>query len=106
MRHAYIRCNADHNTGYGHASRCLSLALALRELGFACRFLLGSRDAQDRIERHAFPCERVADKDSEGRFLAKIVNEERPDILVLDVRPPSLRKWWAGSNPLAASLRS
>lgn len=87
MKCAYIRCNADHNTGYGHASRCISLALALQDLGFTCRFLLSSNDAQDSIERHMFPCEIVPSNDPGGDFLAKIVDAGRPDVLVLDVRP-------------------
>lgn len=87
MKRTFIRCNADHSTGYGHVSRCLSLALALRKRNFICCFLLGSQDAQASVKLQGFPCKILPDGDPEGSILSEIMMTERPDVLVLDVRP-------------------
>ena len=87
MRLAYIRCNANHETGYGHVSRCLSLAMELRKLGFECQFFLGSPDARTALENAGFYCHVLPNKDQDGKHFTDIASRTRPGLVVLDVRP-------------------
>jgi spore coat polysaccharide biosynthesis protein SpsF len=81
-----IRCNAGQHVGFGHVSRCLSLALALRDRGAEVRFILGSADAVPRVEGRGFPAEDLP-ADDNGEAFAVEVERLRPDVLVLDARP-------------------
>lgn len=81
-----IRCNAGQQVGLGHVSRCLSLALALRDRGADVHFVLGSADAVPRVDGRGFSAEVLPEGDS-GEAFAAAVHHWRPDVLVLDARP-------------------
>lgn len=81
-----IRCNAGQQVGFGHVSRCLSLALALRDRCAKVHFILGSADAAPRVEGRGFPAE-VLPAGDDGEAFASAVERLRPDALVLDARP-------------------
>ena len=50
-----FRCNADHATGFGHVSRCLSVARELRQSVDHICFALGSGDAVRRVQGSLLP---------------------------------------------------
>lgn len=81
-----IRCNAGQHVGFGHVSRCLSLALALQDQGAEVRFILGSADAVPRVEGRGFPATVLPAGDGGAAFAAE-VERLSPDLLVLDARP-------------------
>ena len=85
-----LRCNAGHETGLGHVSRSLRLALALRERGARVHFLLGSDDAVERVRQAGFTVDVQPPDDDSSAFLDEI-RRQKPLAVVLDVRPPYSR---------------
>lgn len=83
----FIRCNANHSVGYGHISRCLSLAFALKEKKHKVSFIIGSDDAIERIKTPGFPVHVLAD-DADWENFSKLTQKYKPDTIILDARPP------------------
>lgn len=82
-----IRCNAGHQCGYGHVSRCLALAAALRRHGAGrVLFVLDSADAAALVGEKGFAVH-VLDAAAPEADFARQAAAEHPDLLVLDVRP-------------------
>ncbi|MDR2891648.1 MAG: acylneuraminate cytidylyltransferase [Deltaproteobacteria bacterium] len=81
-----FRCNAGHTTGYGHVSRCLSLANALSgQDNIQISFVLDCGDAAKKVVDMGFGVHILsADRDESFRLLTE---EQKPDILILDARP-------------------
>jgi len=83
-----FRCNAGYKQGYGHVSRCLSLAAAFRSLGAdPIHFVLGSGETADLVHTESYATLILEDRDQDAAFLAT-AEKLKPDILVLDTRPP------------------
>lgn len=82
-----MRCNAGHQTGLGHVSRCLRLAGALRQRGAAVRFVLGTAEAVERVQQAGFMADILPPRDDGTAFLA-LVRQLAPLAVVLDARPP------------------
>ena len=81
-----IRCNAGHKTGYGHISRCLALAFALRKLGaIEICFVLDCADAVEQVTKFGFHYYILNTQQDES--FCQLVAEKKPNILILDVRP-------------------
>ena len=57
MQTVSFRCNADPEIGYGHLSRCLTLATEVKRSGMNVNFLLRSKDivARKKVEKLNFP---------------------------------------------------
>lgn len=81
-----FRCNADHATGFGHVSRCLSVARELRQSVDHICFALGSGDAVRRVQERGFTAAVLSGNDADAAF-EQLVSRMRPSILVMDVRP-------------------
>jgi spore coat polysaccharide biosynthesis protein SpsF len=81
---ALIRCDGGGKFGYGHVKRMVALARALRDQeGIGARFVLnGSDDAALPIRRAGFAVTML----KAAGDLERLVEEGRPDILVLDGR--------------------
>ena len=71
-----LRCDGNSKIGSGHLSRCLTLALALREKGVSCRFVCRehSRDMAARIVLQGFEvlflCEKRESAEADPPILA------------------------------------
>jgi len=90
MKHISVlfRCNAGHEYGYGHISRCLALAGAFRPLGAtSVLFVLNSDEAANLVYAEGYVVRILEGRDQDVFFLT-VVEELKPDILVLDARPP------------------
>ncbi len=85
LKQIVIRCNAGHNVGYGHLSRCLSLALALKEQDAVVHFVLGSDGGLSRIHGRGFSASILTENTNE-EFL-EYIKTAHPDVLVLDAKP-------------------
>jgi spore coat polysaccharide biosynthesis protein SpsF len=82
---ALIRCDGGGRYGYGHVKRMVALAKALRDReGIGSSFALcGTEDALSPVRRAGFEARLINDRNAELRAL---VNENRPDLLLLDCR--------------------
>jgi len=81
-----FRCNADHATGFGHVSRCLSVARELQQSAESICFALGSDDAVQRVQSRGFAAVVLSGADADAAF-EQLVRSMCPSLLVLDVRP-------------------
>ena len=81
---ALIRCDGGVEFGYGHVTRMVALARALRDCeGLGAQFALhGSEDAAQPIRRAGFDCVMLKDK----FHLKNLVRDRHPDLLLLDGR--------------------
>lgn len=50
MSRLVFRCDGNPSIGAGHVMRCLSIAAAAKEQGYACTFILASDDFRERVE--------------------------------------------------------
>lgn len=83
-----IRCNAGYAAGYGHVSRCLALARAFAALGSSgIAFVLNSSEAAPLVKAQEHDVIVLDAADPDTGFVAA-VGGRRPDIVVLDARPP------------------
>jgi spore coat polysaccharide biosynthesis protein SpsF len=90
MKHISVlfRCNAGHEYGYGHISRCLALAGAFKPLGAtSVLFVLNSDEAANLVYAEGYVVRILEGRDQDAAFLAA-TEELKPDILILDARPP------------------
>ena len=86
-RRIIIRCDGGPEIGFGHLTRCLSLASAMRDeqgcgILFAGEF---SRSARERISELAFPTFSISSKNEDDWF-ESIVEEQQADAVVIDCR--------------------
>lgn len=86
---AFFRCDATSNVGFGHMSRCIALAEALRSLGIDSNFMgLFDQDAKDHIDRSRFNridlSHPVNSEMSEHKILADAMGTAPGSFVVLD----------------------
>ena len=102
-KQAVFRCDAGRSIGTGHLIRCLALAEALMERGWACRFLSlpGSRAAVSRFARQAMEIVEAHAVDDPGAVRALV--PQGCDLFVLDsyrlgIQHETALKGWASST--------
>lgn len=85
-KRATIRVDAGRRIGFGHLSRCIALAIKLKELGIEVQFLSRENPALSEIlGREGFKVTFVPhDIDEEIKFLADFVKTNRIDTFVID----------------------
>lgn len=97
-----VRCDGDVQLGMGHVVRCLALADELREMhGCGVSFAMMSGEPGKALVREAgFPIAPPPVGQEEEDWLGALINERRPDIMLLDVRselsPTRVRSWREG----------
>tara|TARA_Y100001954_G_scaffold237898_1_gene303225 strand:- start:30367 stop:31410 length:1044 start_codon:yes stop_codon:yes gene_type:complete len=80
-----FRCDASPAQGYGHVSRCLAVAHALRKLRqWRVVFALGSDHAQEKIVQHGYEVAVLPPGESLVSWFDTLLEQISPDLLLLD----------------------
>jgi len=90
MPNILFRCDGYHEIGLGHVVRCMALADELKE-GYKCKIFFAMRDSDlgEKIIEKKYPVATPTKTDSEideVPWLQRIINENKIDAVVVDVR--------------------
>lgn len=84
MKKLFIRVDASNQIGYGHLTRCMSIANYFRDRLFECFFILKASDqavANTLVYEKSYACIIL----NEEKDIFKLLDEHNPHILVLDI---------------------
>ncbi len=83
-----IRCDGSPQIGFGHLTRCLALARALRDReGLGVRFAIGANaTVQRKIIEQGFPIDVRPESEHEVDWIQSVITENSAAALVLDIR--------------------
>ena len=85
-----IRCIADHSRGYGHFSRCVSIAKYFSKKNYNVIFLINDnvlmKHELSKFNLNFFVLPKFNTLSSEGKFLKKIILENNASCFIIDMK--------------------